>query len=37
MTLKTIKLDVKITENEFDRSHRIGRKKERDQDQLLLN
>ena len=32
------KLDVNITENEVDRSHRIDRKtKDRDQNQLLLN
>ena len=40
LALKTIneKLDVDITENEIDWSHRIGRKRmDIDQDQLLLN
>ena len=32
------KLYVSITENEIDKSHRIGRKRmDRDQDKLLLN
>ena len=40
LVLKTVneKLDINITENKIDRSHRIGRKMMgRDQDQLLLN
>ena len=40
LVLKTVneKLDINITENKIDRSHRIGTKMMgRDQDQLLLN